>query len=57
MPNSVISLDRTPISEWYVLWFSSKSGYQKDLCLTNIGMYVQTMVTILDLNCGDMYDH
>lgn len=32
--------------EWYVLICGSKIGYQKDMCMTKIGLRPQNMTTI-----------
>ena len=33
--------------EWYVVGCGSKNGYQKDVCLKEIGLRAQNMITIL----------
>ena len=45
--NSITYLDRTPIFEWYVVWCSSKNGYQKDV-FKEIGLHAQNTRAILD---------
>ena len=47
MHNSVTHLNRTLIFEWHVLWCGFKKGYEKDMCLKEIGPCVQIMITIL----------
>ena len=32
MLDLVVYLNRTPMFEWFVVWYESKNGYQKDLC-------------------------
>ena len=41
------SLHWTPVCEWYLVWCGSKNGYQKDMCLIEIGLCAQIMITIL----------
>ena len=45
MPTSVFYLEETFIFEWR----GSKNEYQKDMCLKEIGLYVQNMMTILSI--------
>ena len=40
-------LNQTPIFEWYVIRFSSKNKYQKDMCLKESELHAQNMITIL----------
>ena len=47
-PYSVTCLIRTLIFELYVVWCASKNGYQKDMCLKEIGLHAQNMISILD---------
>ena len=47
VPNLVTYLYQTPIFEWYVVRCGSKNRYQNDLCLKEIGLHAQNMVTIL----------
>ena len=47
-PYSVTSLNRTPIFEWYEVGCGSKHGYQKVICLKEIGLvHVQNMMYAL----------
>ena len=46
-PYSVTFLIETPIFEWYVVWCGSKNGYRKDMCLHEITLRAQHMMTIL----------
>ena len=46
--NSVTYLNWISIFEWYVVMCGSKNGYQKDMCLTKIGLHAHNMITILD---------
>ena len=49
MPNSVTSLNQTPIFEWYVVRRGSNVEYQKGIiCLEEIGLCVHNMIIILD---------
>ena len=50
MPNSVISVNLTPIFEWYVVRCGSKNGYQEDMCLEEIGLRAQIIITISKFN-------
>ena len=47
IPNSITYFDWTPLFEWYVVRCSSKNGDQKDMCLKEIGLHAQNMITIL----------
>ena len=47
MPNLVTFLHWEPLSGWYAVGCSSKNGYQKDICLQEIGLYAQNVITIL----------
>ena len=47
MLDSVTYLNRTPIFEWYMVRFGSKDGHQKDICLKEIGLRAQTIITVL----------
>ena len=38
VPKLVTYLYWTPICEWYVVWCVSKNGYEKDMCLKEIGL-------------------
>jgi len=40
-------LIRTPIFEWFVVWRGSINGCQKEMCLKEIGLCAQNMITIL----------
>jgi hypothetical protein len=44
-PYLVTFLIRTPIFEWYVVWYDSKNGYPKNMCLKGIGLRVQNMIS------------
>ena len=49
-PNSVTFLNQTPIFEWYVVVrFGSNDICQKGMCIKEIGLCVQTMITIMIL--------
>ena len=52
---------RASIFEWYVVWCGSKNGYQKDICLIEIGLHAQTLTTILSSTAStierNLYDH
>ena len=48
-PYSVTCLHWIPIFELHVVRCGSKNGHQKDLCLDEIGLCAQKMVTILGL--------
>ena len=45
-PYLVTFLIMTPIFGWYVFWYGSKNGYQKDMCMKEIGLSVQNMITL-----------
>ena len=47
MPNFVIYLNQTPITEWYVVRCGSKKGSQKYMLLKEIGLCDPIMVSIL----------
>ena len=47
-PYVVAFLIRTPIFEWYGVWCGSETGYQKAMCLKEIGLRAPDMMTILD---------
>ena len=62
VPNSVTYLNWTPILEWYVVRCGSKSRNQKDLCLEEIRLHAQNMITILGsivykIGGGGAYEH
>ena len=62
VPTSVTQLNRTPISEWYVVRCGSNNGYLRDMCSKDIGLRVQNVMTVLSLIVniidGDLlYDH
>ena len=40
-PYSVTFLIRTPVIEWYVVWCGTKNGYQKGMCLKEVGLHAQ----------------
>ena len=40
-------LIRTPIFEWYVVWCGSKNKSQKEMCLEEVGLCAQNMITII----------
>ena len=59
-PKLIIYLLCTPVFEWYVVWCGYKNKYEKDICLKEIGLHAQNMITILSLSqhdWGDLYDH
>ena len=46
--------------ESYVARCGSKNGYQKDVCVIEIGLFVQNMITIVGSKAnmiGENYDH
>ena len=47
VPNLITYLTCTPIFEWYVVWCGYKNEYKKDMCLKEIGLHAQNMITIL----------
>ena len=47
MLNLVPYLYHTPIFESYVVRCGSKNGYQKDVCVIEIGLRVKNLITIL----------
>ena len=61
VPNSVVYLNQTSIFEWYMVWCGFKNGYQNDMCLKEIGIHAQNMITILGSivrhNWVDPYDY
>jgi len=48
VPNLHTYADWTPVFEWYVVKCGSRNGHQKDVCLKEIRLCVQSMITILD---------
>ena len=48
MPNSVTYLNRTPGCKWYMGRCGSQNGYQKDMCLNEMGLHAPNMITILN---------
>ena len=46
VPNLVTCLNKTPLFEWYMVRCGSKNGYQKDTCLKETGLHVQSMIII-----------
>ena len=61
MPNWDIDLDQTSTFEWYVIKFSFRNGYQKNMCLNEIRLRAQNMITvrgsIAHIIEGNPYDH
>jgi hypothetical protein len=61
VPKSVTCLNQAPIFELDTVWCGSKNGYQKDLCLQEIGVHAQNMIvnlgSIANHDWGDLYDH
>ena len=59
MPNLITYLTCTPIFEWYVVWCGYKNEYKKDMCLKEIGLHAQNMITKFNnqYDWGDLYDH
>ena len=61
VPNLITYLTCTPIFEWYLVWCGYKNEYKKDMCLKEIGLHAQNMITIVSLTInmigGDLYDH
>ena len=49
VPDSVIYLSETSIFEWYMVRCDSKNKYQKSVCLKEIGLHAQNMITFLNL--------
>jgi hypothetical protein len=53
-------LIKAPKFELYVVWCGSKNGYQKDICLTQIGLHAHITMTIFNLTAntiaGNLYD-
>ena len=47
MPKSNTTLIWTPMFEWYVVWCGSKNWHPKEICLNEIGLRAQNMLTIL----------
>ena len=47
MPKLITYFNQTPIFELYTVLCGSKNGYQKDMCLKEIGFCAQSMITIL----------
>ena len=47
MPNSITSLDQTPMFESYVNKCDSNNGYQNGVCLREIGPHAQNMLSII----------
>lgn len=47
-PNSVISSNWTPILEWWVIRCRTNPRPNKDMCLKEIGLHAQKLLTILD---------
>lgn len=45
--NLIPYLDRTPAFEWYVVRHVSKNGCHKDMCLREIALCAQNMVSVL----------
>ena len=48
VPNSVTYLNRTPRCQWYMGRCGSQNGYQKDMCLNEMGLHAPNMITILN---------
>ena len=44
----ILGVNWTPIFEGYVFRCGSKNGYQKVMCLKEIGLCAQSMITVLD---------
>ena len=44
--NSITHLNQTPMIEWYVFKCDCTSKHQKDMCLNEIGLHAQDVVTI-----------
>ena len=49
VPNLNIAIIWIPVFEWYVdlRSISKKNGHQKDICLEEIGLHAQNMLSIL----------
>ena len=60
MPMSITYFYRTLVFEWYVIWRGLKNKYKKDMCLKEIGLCAQNMITILSSTIniigGDLYN-
>ena len=59
--NSVTSLNRTPMFEWYVVWYGSKNGYQKTCVLKRLDCVLEKIYDIYFMlstphNGGNLYD-
>ena len=50
VPNLHTYVNWTPLCEWYVVRCGFKNGYQEDICLKEIRLCVQNMITIIDLD-------
>ena len=48
MPKSNTTITWTPIFEWYVVRCGSKNGHHNIMCLQEIGLCAQNMLSILD---------
>jgi hypothetical protein len=53
-PYLVVFLIRSPTFEWYVVWCGIKNEYQKFICLNEVGLRAQNMITILDARTNVM---
>jgi hypothetical protein len=42
----------TFVFEWYVVLHGSKNVYQKDMCLKEIGLHIQNIMTIMSLKAN-----
>ena len=48
MPNLVTYHNQTSKSEWCVVRCGSKNEHKKDMCLKEVGLHAQNVITILD---------
>ena len=59
--NAATYLNQIHIFEWYVVRCDFENGFQKDICLKEIGLCAQNMLTflgsIVNIIDGDLYDH
>ena len=49
VPISISDLKWILVFEWCMVGWGSKNGHQKDICWKEIGLYVQNLLTILDV--------
>ena len=58
MPNSVTDLTRKPLFK-FKMWFdvAPRTDTKEYMCLKQIELHAQNMITISQHNWGDLYDH